>query len=374
MMRKIKVMTVFGTRPEGIKMGPVVKALEQDDRFSSVVVSTGQHAEMLQQVLAVFKITPDYDLKIMRPGQTLTEITIETMTKLEPIIQKEQPDIVLVHGDTSSAYASALVAFYNRVAIGHVEAGLRTWDKYSPYPEEMNRQMIDDLADLYFAPTQTSANNLKMGNHQHGIIVTGNTAIDALQYTIDHSYHHQVLDEIDPDKKIILLTMHRRENWGKPMEETFKAIKEIVDQRNDIDVIYPVHLNPKVQAVANKIFGNDNHFHLISPLDVVDFHNIMSKSLLVMSDSGGVQEEAPALHKPVLVLRDTTERPEGVTAGTLKLIGTQLNNVMKELSSLLNSPEEYNKMSEAQNPYGDGHASERILDAIAKWVATQKEL
>lgn len=253
-MRKIKVMTVFGTRPEGIKMGPVVKALEQDDRFSSVVVSTGQHAEMLQQVLAVFQITPDYDLKIMRPGQTLTEITIETMTKLEPIIQKEQPDIVLVHGDTSSAYASALVAFYNRVAIGHVEAGLRTWDKYSPYPEEMNRQMIDDLADLYFAPTQTSANNLKMGNHQHGIIVTGNTAIDALRYTIDHSYHHQVLDEIDPDKKVILLTMHRRENWGKPMEETFKAIQEIVDQRDDIDVIYPVHLNPKVQAVANKIF------------------------------------------------------------------------------------------------------------------------
>ncbi|MCD7119605.1 UDP-N-acetylglucosamine 2-epimerase (non-hydrolyzing) [Limosilactobacillus agrestis] len=373
-MRKIKVMTVFGTRPEGIKMGPVVKALEQDERFLSVVVSTGQHAAMLQQVLAVFQIEPDYNLKIMRPGQTLTEITIETMTRLEPIIQKERPDIVLVHGDTSSAYASALAAFYNRIAIGHVEAGLRTWDKYSPYPEEMNRQMIDDLADLYFAPTETSAKNLKMGNHCHGIIVTGNTAIDALRYTINHSYHHQVLDEITPGKKIILLTMHRRENWGKPMAETFKAIKTIVDHRDDIDVIYPIHLNPKVQAVANKILGNDNHFHLISPLDVVDFHNIMSKALLVMSDSGGVQEEAPALHKPVLVLRTTTERPEGVTAGTLKLIGTEFNNVAKELSSLLENPEEYDKMSKAQNPYGDGYASERILDAIAEWAETQKEL
>ncbi|NGC78583.1 UDP-N-acetylglucosamine 2-epimerase (non-hydrolyzing) [Lactobacillus reuteri] len=367
-MEKIKVMTVFGTRPEGIKMGPVVKALEHDDRFASVVVSTGQHAEMLQQVLDVFQITPDYDLKIMRPRQTLTGITIETMTKLEPIIKKELPDIVLVHGDTSSAYAAALVAFYNRIAIGHVEAGLRTWDKYSPYPEEMNRQMIDDLADLYFAPTQTSAENLAMGNHRQGITVTGNTAIDALKYTINRSYHHQVLDEIKPENKVILLTMHRRENWGQPMEETFKAIKAVVDQRDDIDVIYPVHLNPKVQTVAQKILGNDSHFHLISPLDVVDFHNIMSKALLVMSDSGGVQEEAPALHKPVLVLRNTTERPEGVEAGTLKLIGNQYNNVVKELSLLLDDQVEYQKMSSAKNPYGDGNASERILNAIAKWA------
>ncbi|MBB1080413.1 UDP-N-acetylglucosamine 2-epimerase (non-hydrolyzing) [Limosilactobacillus sp. STM2_1] len=366
-MKKIKVMSVFGTRPEGIKMGPVVKALADDDRFTSVVVSTGQHAEMLQQVLDVFAVKPDYDLKIMKPGQTLTGITVTTMTKLEPIIQKEHPDIMLVHGDTSSAYAAALTAFYNQVAIGHVEAGLRTWNKYSPYPEEMNRQMIDDLADLYFAPTKTSAHNLALGNHQQGVVITGNTAIDALHYTINQDYQHSVLDEIDSEHKIILLTMHRRENWGQPMEETFKAIKKVVDERENIDVIYPVHLNPKVQMVAKKILGGDNHFHLIAPLNVVDFHNLMSKALLVMSDSGGVQEEAPALHKPVLVLRDTTERPEGVSAGTLKLIGNQYENVVEELSTLLDSEDEYQKMSEAKNPYGDGRASKRILDAIAKW-------
>lgn len=366
-MKKIKVMSVFGTRPEGIKMGPVVRALAEDERFESVVVSTGQHAEMLQQVLDVFDIKPDYDLKIMKPGQSLTAITMTTMSRLEPIVQKEQPNIILVHGDTSSAYAAALTAFYNKVAIGHVEAGLRTWDKYSPYPEEMNRQMIDDLADLYFAPTETSAHNLQMGNHQKGIIVTGNTAIDALQYTINADYHHNVLSEIDPNHQIILLTMHRRENWGAPMEETFKAIKHVVDLRPDLDVIYPVHLNPKVRDVANSILGDDKQFHLIDPLDVVDFHNLMSKSLLVMSDSGGVQEEAPALHKPVLVLRDTTERPEGVAAGTLKLIGTDYDNVANQLTKLLDNHDEYQKMSMAKNPYGDGHASERILNAIASW-------
>ncbi|MBD5806453.1 non-hydrolyzing UDP-N-acetylglucosamine 2-epimerase [Limosilactobacillus walteri] len=370
-MKKIKVMSVFGTRPEGIKMGPVVKALEKDDRFTSVVVSTGQHAEMLQQVLDVFSIVPNYDLKIMKPKQTLTGITIETMSRLEPIIQREQPDLMLVHGDTSSAYAAALTAFYNRIAIGHVEAGLRTWDKYSPYPEEMNRQMIDDLADLYFAPTTTSAANLQKGNHHRGVTVTGNTAIDALRYTINQDYHHQVLAEIDQHHRIILLTMHRRENWGRPMEETFKAIRKVVDQYDDIDVIYPVHLNPKVQTVANKILGNDEHFHLIAPLDVVDFHNIMSKAMLVMSDSGGVQEEAPALHKPVLVLRDTTERPEGVAAGTLKLIGTNYAQVIAELTALLTDKAEYEQMSAANNPYGDGHASERILEAIAAWAESK---
>lgn len=368
-MRKIKVMSVFGTRPEGIKMGPVVRALAEDDRFLSVVVSTGQHAEMLQQVLDVFAIRPDYDLKIMKPGQSLTAITMTTMSRLEPIVQKEKPDIVLVHGDTSSAYAAALTAFYNHVAIGHVEAGLRTWNKYSPYPEEMNRQMIDDLADLYFAPTATSAHNLRLSNHQQGITITGNTAIDALHYTINEDYHHDVLNEIDPHHRIILLTMHRRENWGMPMAETFKAIKHVVDQRPDLEVIYPVHLNPKVRDVANAILGNDPQFHLIDLLDVVDFHNLMSKSLLVMSDSGGVQEEAPALHKPVLVLRDTTERPEGVEAGTLKLVGNHYDEVAAQLTSLLDDPAEYQQMSQAQNPYGDGHASERILDAIASWAA-----
>lgn len=367
-MKKIKVMVIFGTRPEGIKMGPVVRALAEDDRFTPVVVSTGQHAEMLQQVLDVFGIKPDYDLKIMKPGQSLTEITMATMSRLEPLIQKERPDIVLVHGDTSSAYAAALTAFYNRVAIGHVEAGLRTWNKYSPYPEEMNRQMIDDLADLYFAPTSTSAHNLKQSNHQRGITITGNTAIDALRYTLNADYHHDVLNEIDSQHQIILLTMHRRENWGKPMEETFAAIKHVVDERPNLEVIYPVHLNPKVRSVANKILGTDKQFHLIEPLDVVDFHNLMSRSLLVMSDSGGVQEEAPALHKPVLVLRDTTERPEGVTAGTLKLVGNHYDEVVSQLTALLDDHHEYEQMSSAKNPYGDGHASERILDAIATWA------
>lgn len=370
-MKRIKVMSVFGTRPEGIKMGPVVKALAGDERFASVVVSTGQHAEMLQQVFDVFEIKPDYDLKIMKPGQTLTEITVETMTRLAPIVEAELPDIVLVHGDTTSAYAAALTAFYHRIAIGHVEAGLRTWDKYSPYPEEMNRQMIDDLTDLYFAPTTTSADNLRQGHHPQGITVTGNTAIDALKYTVSQDYHHDVLAEIAPDHRIILLTMHRRENWGKPMADTFRAIKQVVDAHGDLDVIYPVHLNPQVQTIAHEILGADPHFHLISPLDVVDFHNIMSRAMLVLSDSGGVQEEAPALHKPVLVLRDTTERPEGVAAGTLKLIGNDYDQVATALESLLADEVEYQKMSTAPNPYGDGHASERILDAIVAWASQQ---
>ena len=367
-MKQIKVMAVFGTRPEGIKMGPVVRRLIEDDRFSPVVVSTGQHAEMLQQVLDVFHIRPDYDLKIMKPGQGLTQITMTTMQRLEPIVQKERPAIMLVHGDTSSAYAAALTAFYNRIAIGHVEAGLRTWNKYSPYPEEMNRQMIDDLADLYFAPTATSADNLHRSNHQQGITVTGNTAIDALKYTVNQDYHHPALEKIAPNHQIILLTMHRRENWGQPMKETFRAIKDVVDARAYLDVIYQVHLNPIVRNTADEVFAGDPRVHLVDPLDVVDFHNIMSRSLLVMSDSGGVQEEAPALHKPVLVLRDTTERPEGVAAGTLKLVGTSYDNVKKQLTGLLDNQEEYQKMSSAQNPYGDGHASERILSAIDEWA------
>lgn len=350
-------------------MGPVVKALEADNRFSSIVVSTGQHAEMLKQVLNVFNITPDYDLKIMKPGQSLTGITVDTLTRLGPIIEKETPSIILVHGDTSSAYAAALSAFYHRLPIGHVEAGLRTWNKYSPYPEEMNRQMIDDLADLRFAPTTISADNLAASHHQDGVTVTGNTAIDALHYTVDQDYHHQVLDEIKPGHRVILLTMHRRENWGQPMAESFRAIKEVVDSYPDLDVIYPVHLNPRVQKVAHQAFDGDPHFHLVDPLDVVDFHNLMSRSLLVLTDSGGVQEEAPALHKPVLVLRDTTERPEGVAAGTLKLVGTDYQLVKAELKKLLGDPKEYQRMSAAKNPYGDGHASERILDAIAEYFS-----
>ena len=367
-MKRIKVMAVFGTRPEGIKMGPVIRKLIADNRFTPVIVSTGQHAEMLQQVLDIFRIKPDYNLKIMKPRQDLAQITIATMEKLEPIVRKEQPAIMLVHGDTSSAYAAALTAFYNRVAIGHVEAGLRTWNKYSPYPEEMNRQMIDDLADLYFAPTTTSAKNLRCSNHKKGITITGNTAIDALKYTINPNNRLPILEKIAPGHRIILLTMHRRENWGRPMKETFKAIKDVVDSRPDLDVVYPVHLNPIVQRVANEVFAGDPRVHLIKPLDVVDFHNIMSRSLLVMSDSGGVQEEAPALHKPVLVLRNTTERPEGALAGTLKLVGTNYANIVKQLTDLLDNKVAYRQMSTAHNPYGDGHASERILSAIIRWA------
>lgn len=259
-MKRIKVMAVFGTRPEGIKMGPVIRKLIADNRFTPVIVSTGQHAEMLQQVLDIFRIKPDYNLKIMKPGQNLAQITIATMEKLEPIVRKEQPAIMLVHGDTSSAYAAALTAFYNRVAIGHVEAGLRTWNKYSPYPEEMNRQMIDDLADLYFAPTTTSAKNLRCSNHKKGITITGNTAIDALKYTINPNNRLPFLEKIAPGHRIILLTMHRRENWGRPMKETFKAIKDVVDSRPDLDVVYPVHLNPIVQRVANEVFAGDPGF------------------------------------------------------------------------------------------------------------------
>lgn len=367
-MKQIKVMTVFGTRPEAIKMAPVVLKLQADPRFKPVTVVTAQHREMLDQVLEIFKISPDYDFNIMHQNQTLEEITSKVMLDLSKVIQKEKPDIVLVHGDTTTSFAASLATFYQQTTLGHVEAGLRTWNKYSPFPEEMNRQMTDDLADLYFAPTELSKENLLKENHQaENIYVTGNTAIDALKQTVQADYHHEVLDKIANDKRIILVTMHRRENQGKPMRRVFEVIKDVVDQYNDVEIVYPVHLSPAVRKVATEVLGNDKRIHLINPVDVVDFHNLAKRSYFIMTDSGGVQEEAPSLSKPVLVLRDTTERPEGVKAGTLKLVGTDQEKVRQAMVKLLEDKDFYQQMADAKNPYGDGHASERILDAIAEY-------
>ncbi|MGK4078711.1 UDP-N-acetylglucosamine 2-epimerase (non-hydrolyzing) [Ligilactobacillus salivarius] len=366
-MKKIKVMTVFGTRPEAIKMAPLVLELQkQSQRFEAITTVSAQHREMLDQVLDIFHIKPDYDLNIMHARQTLTDITSNVLINLDKILKEAKPDIVLVHGDTTTTFAASVAAFYNQIPIGHVEAGLRTWEKYSPYPEEMNRQMTDAMTDLYFAPTnQSKANLLKENHKEDNIFITGNTAIDALKQTVDKEYHHDILDNVSPDNKLILLTMHRRENQGEPMRRVFKVIREVVESREDVEVIYPVHLSPAVQEAAKEILGNTERIHLISPLDVVDFHNLAARSYFIMTDSGGVQEEAPSLGKPVLVLRDTTERPEGVEAGTLKLVGTESEKVKKEMEELLDNDAEYQRMAQAKNPYGDGKASERILDAIA---------
>ncbi|MEZ7612973.1 non-hydrolyzing UDP-N-acetylglucosamine 2-epimerase [Streptococcus sp. 20925_1_77] len=365
-MGKLKIMVVFGTRPEAIKMAPLVLELQkQRETIETITVVTAQHRQMLDQVLETFNIVPDYDLDIMGKSQTLLDITSKILNQLDPVIKKEKPDMVLVHGDTTTTFAASLVAFYNQVRIGHVEAGLRTFDKYSPYPEEMNRQMTDDLADLYFAPTSESKANLLKENHpESSIVVTGNTAIDALKLTVQENYHHEVLDQLDPAKKIILVTMHRRENQGAPMRAVFGALREMVDQEPDIEVVYPVHLSPAVQEAANDLLGDHDRIHLIAPLDVLDFHNLASRSYFIMSDSGGVQEEAPSLGKPVLVLRDTTERPEGVKAGTLKLVGTDPAVVKSTMTELLTNEHLYLEMANARNPYGDGRASERIVQAI----------
>ena len=372
-MTKIKVMMVFGTRPEAIKMAPLVLKLKADERFDEVTVVTAQHREMLDQVLEIFNIKPDYDFNIMKKNQSLEGITSKVMLKLADVITKEQPDIVLVHGDTTTSFAASLASFYQQRPIGHVEAGLRTWSKYSPFPEEMNRQMTDDLADIYFAPTKLSKENLLSEHHQaENIFITGNTAIDALQETVKDNYHHKVLDLIEPNHRVILVTMHRRENQGEPMRRVFKVMKEVVDSHDDVEIIYPVHMSPKVQEVAHEILGNDPRIHLIAPLDVVDFHNLAKRSYFIMTDSGGVQEEAPALNKPVLVLRDTTERPEGVKAGTLKLVGTQVDDVRAAMLQLLEDKSAYDKMANAKNPYGDGHASDRIMDAIAYYFSDKK--
>lgn len=362
----IKVMSIFGTRPEAIKMAPLVKELEKREEIKSIVCVTAQHREMLDQVLETFKIKPDYDLNIMKSGQTLADITTRALIGLQEVIQKEQPDIVLVHGDTTTTFAGALAAFYNQVAIGHVEAGLRTYDKYSPYPEEMNRQMVDCMTDMYFAPTELSKENLlKQNIDESKIYVTGNTAIDAMKTTVTKDYKNEIFDWVGQDR-MILLTAHRRENLGEPMKHIFRGIKRVVDEFEDIKVVYPIHLNPKVREIANEVFKDCDRVRLIEPLEVFDFHNFQNKSYIILSDSGGIQEEAPSLGKPVLVLRDTTERPEGIKAGTLKLVGTDEEKIYKETKRLLTDKEEYERMSKASNPYGDGHTSERIADEIIK--------
>ena len=360
----IKVMTIFGTRPEAIKMAPLVKELESRKEIKSIVCVTAQHREMLDQVLNIFKIKPDYDLNIMKQGQSLSEITSRVLLGLEEVIKKEEPNIILVHGDTTTTFAGALAAFYNKVDIGHVEAGLRTYDKYSPFPEEANRIMVDRITDMYFAPTEVSKNNLLKENiDESKIYVTGNTAIDAMRYTISDNYENSIFDWVG-DSKLILLTAHRRENLGEPMYNIFKAVKRLVNDNKDIKVIYPIHLNPLVRKIANEVFEDNDRIKLIEPLEVVDFHNFINKSYFILTDSGGIQEEAPSLGKPVLVLRDTTERPEGITAGTLKLVGTNEDDIYNEATILLNNKSEYDKMSKASNPYGDGNTSKYIADAI----------
>ena len=365
-MEKLKVMVVFGTRPEAIKMAPLVLELQKhSDSIETITVVTAQHRQMLDQVLETFRIQPNYDLDIMGKNQSLLDITAKILQKFDPIVKQELPDIILVHGDTTTTFVASLVAFYNQVRIGHVEAGLRTFNKYSPFPEEMNRQMTDNLADLYFAPTSESKENLLKENHpESAIIITGNTAIDALKLTVQSDYYHEVLDQLDPLKKLVLVTMHRRENQGQPMRDVFTALREMVDIHEELEVVYPVHLSPAVQEAAKDILSDHERIHLIEPLDVLDFHNLASRSYFIMTDSGGVQEEAPSLGKPVLVLRDTTERPEGVRAGTLKLVGTDPNRVKEAMTALLTDEKLYKDMSQAPNPYGDGRASERIVQAI----------
>ena len=360
----IKVMTIFGTRPEAIKMAPLVKELESRKEIESIVCVTAQHRQMLDQVLNIFKIVPKYDLNIMKDGQTLTEITSRVLTGLDEIIKKEQPNIILVHGDTTTTFAGALAAFYNQVDIGHVEAGLRTYDKYSPFPEEANRQMVDRITDMFFAPTEVSKNNLLKENiSEDKIYITGNTAIDAMKYTVNDNYHHELFDWIGEDK-LILLTAHRRENLGEPMYNIFRAIKKIVENNKNVKVIYPIHMNPKIRSIASDVLDNNDRIKIIEPLEVIDFHNFINKSYLILTDSGGIQEEAPSLGKPVLVLRDTTERPEGIEAGTLKLVGTNEDVIINETMKLLTDTKEYEKMSKASNPYGDGTTSKQIVDAI----------
>ena len=368
-MEKLKVMVVFGTRPEAIKMAPLVLELQKhSDCIETITVVTAQHRQMLDQVLETFRIQPNYDLDIMGKNQSLLDITAKILQKFDPIVKKELPDMILVHGDTTTTFVASLVAFYNQVGIGHVEAGLRTFDKYSPFPEEMNRQMTDNLADLYFAPTTDSKENLLKENHpESAIIITGNTAIDALKLTVQENYHHDVLEQIPSNHRLILVTMHRRENQGEPMRRVFRTLRQVVEAHDDVEVIYPVHLSPAVQEAAKEILSNHPQIHLIEPLDVVDFHNIAARSYFIMSDSGGVQEEAPSLGKPVLVLRDTTERPEGVTAGTLKLVGTESENIREAMETLLTDETVYHQMSQASNPYGDGRTSERIVEAIAHY-------
>jgi len=364
-------MTVFGTRPEAIKMAPLVLELKKHpDEIEAIVTVTAQHRQMLDQVLETFQITPDFDLNIMKNRQTLIDVTTRGLEGLDAVIKEAKPDIVLVHGDTTTTFVASLAAFYNQIAIGHVEAGLRTGNKYSPYPEEMNRQLTGIMADIHFAPTEQAKQNLLHENKaEKNIVVTGNTAIDALQTTVSDYYEHPVLKQIGQDR-MILLTAHRRENLGEPMRHMFKAIKRLLAEFDDIQVVYPVHLNPVVREIAGGILGDEPKVHLIEPLEVFDFHNFASRSYMILTDSGGVQEEAPSLGKPVLVLRETTERPEGIDAGTLKLAGTNEDTIYKLAKELLVDEQAYEKMAHASNPYGDGHASERIVESLLAFLPT----
>lgn len=365
MEKRIKVLSVFGTRPEAIKMAPLVHELKKrDSEFESFVAVTAQHRQMLDQVLEIFNIEPDFDLNIMKDRQTLIDVTTRSLEGLDGVIKELKPDVVLVHGDTTTTFSASLAAFYNQAAVGHVEAGLRTWNKYSPYPEEMNRQLTGVIADMHFSPTEKAARNLiDEDKKAEKIFITGNTAIDALKTTVKKEYQHEVLERLGSDR-LILLTAHRRENLGVPMRNMFRAIKRIVNEQPDIQVIYPVHLNPVVRQIADDELGNDPRIHLIEPLGVIDFHNFANRAHLILTDSGGVQEEAPSLGVPVLVLRDTTERPEGIEAGTLKLAGTDEEAIYHLATQLLTNSEEYEKMACAVNPYGDGKAAKRIADAI----------
>lgn len=364
-MKTCKVMTVFGTRPEAIKMAPLVHELNKyGEQIESVVCVTAQHRQMLDQVLEIFAITPDYDLNIMKDRQTLVDVTTRALQSLDAVIKEVKPNIVLVHGDTSTTFVASLAAFYNQVTIGHVEAGLRTWDKYSPFPEEMNRQLTGVMTDLHFSPTDGAADNLRRENKpEDAIFITGNTAIDALKTTVREDYTHPVLERV-ADYKMVLMTAHRRENLGEPMRRIFRAVRRLVDEHPEIAVVYPVHLNPAVQEVAQEVLGDHERIVLIDPLDAFDFHNLAARAHLILTDSGGVQEEAPSLGVPVLVLRDTTERPEGIAAGTLKLAGTDEEQVYQMTKELLTNPEAYEEMAHAANPYGDGEASRRIVEAI----------
>ena len=366
-------MSIFGTRPEAIKMAPIVLEMAKHrGEIESLVCVTAQHREMLDSVLDTFGITPDYDLNIMKKGQTLDSITGTILDGLNGILEKESPDLVLVHGDTTTTFASALSAFYHRIPVGHVEAGLRTHNLYSPYPEEANRQMVGNLAELHFTPTMQSLKNLLQENKDpEKIFVTGNTAIDALKTTVKKEYDSPVLQWAG-DHRIILLTAHRRENWGEPLRRVFTAVNRITEKYPDVRVIYPCHLNPTVREMADEMFGGNDHVRVIEPLEVTDFHNLIRRSYLVLTDSGGIQEEGPSLGKPVLVVRETTERPEGVEAGTLKLVGTSTENIIRQVSRLLEDEVEYERMSRAENPYGDGHASEKIVRAILRYFRSRE--
>ena len=366
MDNNIKIMLVFGTRPEAIKMCPLVNELKSRKAFDVKVCVTGQHRQMLDQVLEAFHVIPDYDLAIMKENQTLFDVTSNILIAIKKVLESEKPNVVLVHGDTTTTFVTSLACFYLQIPVGHVEAGLRTYNIYSPFPEEFNRQAVGIIAKYHFAPTSTAKLNLiKEGKNEDSIYVTGNTAIDALKTTVRENYTHPELEWVG-DKKLILLTAHRRENLGQPMENMFRAIKRLVDEHDDLRVIYPIHMNPLVRKTAAKVFGNNEFIHIIEPLDVIDFHNFMAKSYMILTDSGGIQEEAPSLGKPVLVMRDTTERPEGSGAGTLKLVGTNEEKIYQEFKKLITDTSVYEEMSQASNPYGNGFACKRIADVLEK--------